>query len=73
MHFYQEAIAIGRTFAALKDYQIDGNKEMVALGTMNIIGSMTSCYVATGNNWFNRKQFIVHTDVPFFSDRSFFL
>jgi high affinity sulfate transporter 1 len=44
-----EAIAIGRTFAALKDYQIDGNKEMVALGTMNIVGSMTSCYVATGS------------------------
>ena len=45
---YQEAIAIGRTFASMKDYQIDGNKEMVALGTMNIVGSMTSCYVATG-------------------------
>ncbi|XP_062104955.1 sulfate transporter 1.3-like isoform X2 [Humulus lupulus] len=44
-----EAIAIGRTFAAMKDYQIDGNKEMVALGTMNIIGSLTSCYVATGS------------------------
>ncbi|XP_059653346.1 sulfate transporter 1.3-like [Cornus florida] len=44
-----EAIAIGRTFAAMKDYQIDGNKEMVALGTMNVIGSMTSCYVATGS------------------------
>ncbi|KAK4357790.1 hypothetical protein RND71_023400 [Anisodus tanguticus] len=44
-----EAAAIGRTFAALKDYQIDGNKEMVALGTMNIVGSMTSCYVATGS------------------------
>ncbi|XP_050378871.1 high affinity sulfate transporter 2-like [Argentina anserina] len=44
-----EAIAIGRTFAAMKDYQIDGNKEMVAMGTMNIIGSMTSCYVATGS------------------------
>ncbi|XP_050375682.1 sulfate transporter 1.3-like [Argentina anserina] len=44
-----EAIAIGRTFAAMKDYQIDGNKEMVALGTMNIIGSFTSCYVATGS------------------------
>ncbi|GFY89155.1 sulfate transporter 1;1 [Actinidia rufa] len=44
-----EAIAIGRTFAAMKDYQVDGNKEMVALGTMNIIGSMTSCYVATGS------------------------
>ena len=45
---FQEAIAIGRTFAAMKDYQLDGNKEMVALGTMNIVGSMTSCYVATG-------------------------
>ncbi|KAF3322990.1 sulfate transporter 1.2-like protein [Carex littledalei] len=44
-----EAIAIGRTFAGMKDYQLDGNKEMVALGTMNIIGSMTSCYVATGS------------------------
>ncbi|KAI4296329.1 hypothetical protein L6164_036295 [Bauhinia variegata] len=44
-----EAIAIGRTFAAMKDYQLDGNKEMVAMGTMNIIGSLTSCYVATGS------------------------
>ncbi|GAA0170439.1 transporter [Lithospermum erythrorhizon] len=44
-----EAVAIGRTFAAMKDYQLDGNKEMVALGTMNVIGSMTSCYVATGS------------------------
>ncbi|XP_043698420.1 sulfate transporter 1.3-like [Telopea speciosissima] len=44
-----EAIAIGRTFASMKDYQIDGNKEMVALGLMNVVGSMTSCYVATGS------------------------
>ncbi|XP_030459302.2 sulfate transporter 1.3-like [Syzygium oleosum] len=44
-----EAIAIGRTFATMKDYQIDGNKEMVALGMMNVVGSMTSCYVATGS------------------------
>ncbi|CAN1236217.1 Sulfate transporter 1.3, partial [Linum grandiflorum] len=44
-----EAVAIGRTFAGMKDYQIDGNKEMVALGTMNIVGSFTSCYVATGS------------------------
>ncbi|KAH6786694.1 sulfate transporter 1 [Perilla frutescens var. hirtella] len=44
-----EAVAIGRTFAAMKDYQIDGNKEMVALGAMNVAGSMTSCYVATGS------------------------
>ncbi|XP_019174952.1 PREDICTED: sulfate transporter 1.2-like isoform X2 [Ipomoea nil] len=43
-----EAVVIGRTFASLKGYQVDGNKEMMALGTMNIIGSMTSCYVATG-------------------------
>ncbi|WOK97104.1 sulfate transporter 1.2 [Canna indica] len=44
-----EAIAIGRTFAAMKDYQLDGNKEMLALGSMNVIGSLTSCYVATGS------------------------
>ncbi|KAK6773219.1 hypothetical protein RDI58_028457 [Solanum bulbocastanum] len=44
-----EAVAIGRTFASMKDYQLDGNKEMMALGTMNIVGSMTSCYVATGS------------------------
>ncbi|KAG5525987.1 hypothetical protein RHGRI_032320 [Rhododendron griersonianum] len=42
-----ESTAIGRTFAAIKDYELDGNKEMVALGTMNVIGSMTSCYVST--------------------------
>ncbi|XP_019422862.1 PREDICTED: high affinity sulfate transporter 1-like [Lupinus angustifolius] len=44
-----EAVAIGRTFAAMKDYPLDGNKEMVAMGTMNILGSLTSCYVATGS------------------------
>lgn len=44
-----EAVAIGRTFASMKDYQVDGNKEMVALGAMNVVGSMTSCYVATGS------------------------
>ncbi|KAJ4951354.1 hypothetical protein NE237_028186 [Protea cynaroides] len=44
-----EASAIGRTFASMKDYQLDGNKEMVALGLMNVVGSMTSCYVTTGS------------------------
>ncbi|XP_039053158.1 sulfate transporter 1.2-like isoform X2 [Hibiscus syriacus] len=44
-----EAAAIGRTFASMKEYQIDGNKEMMAMGAMNIVGSMTSCYVATGS------------------------
>ncbi|KAL1077688.1 hypothetical protein V6Z11_D10G112300 [Gossypium hirsutum] len=44
-----EAIAVGRSFAAIKGYHLDGNKEMVAMGFMNIIGSFTSCYVATGS------------------------
>lgn len=52
---FQEAIAIGRTFASMKDYQLDGNREMVALGTMNVVGSMTSCYVATGKIIMNRS------------------
>lgn len=43
-----EAIAVGRTFAGMKDYKLDGNKEMMALGTMNVVGSLTSCYIATG-------------------------
>lgn len=44
----QEAIAVGRTFATLKNYKLDGNKEMIALGCMNMVGSTTSCYVTTG-------------------------
>ncbi|CAN6478090.1 unnamed protein product [Victoria cruziana] len=44
-----EAIVIGRTFAAMKEYNIDGNKEMVALGVMNIAGSFASSYIATGS------------------------
>ncbi|CAI0431879.1 unnamed protein product [Linum tenue] len=44
-----EGIAVGRTFAALKSYRVDGNKEMMAIGIMNIIGSSTSCYVTTGS------------------------
>ncbi|CAM6114429.1 unnamed protein product [Calypogeia fissa] len=43
-----EAVAVGRTFAALGDYHIDGSKEMLAFGLANIVGSTTSCYVATG-------------------------
>ncbi|CAM6047026.1 unnamed protein product [Sphagnum compactum] len=44
-----EGIAIGRTFATLKDYRLDGNKEILSFGIMNIIGSLTSCYTATGS------------------------
>lgn len=43
-----EGIAVGRTFAALKNYQVDGNKEMMAIGLMNMAGSCSSCYVTTG-------------------------
>ncbi|KAL4282042.1 hypothetical protein GQ457_03G041780 [Hibiscus cannabinus] len=44
-----EGIAVGRTFASLKNYQVDGNKEMIAIGLMNMAGSCTSCYVTTGS------------------------
>lgn len=43
-----EGIAIGRSFAIMKNEQMDGNKEMVAFGLMNIVGSFTSCYLTTG-------------------------
>ncbi|MBA0731821.1 hypothetical protein Gogos_015944 [Gossypium gossypioides] len=43
-----EGIAIGRSFAIIKNEQTDGNKEMIAYGFMNIIGSLTSCYLTTG-------------------------
>ncbi|KAL7172426.1 hypothetical protein ACSBR2_032007 [Camellia fascicularis] len=43
-----EGIAVGRSFAMYKNYQIDGNKEMIAFGMMNIAGSFTSCYLTTG-------------------------
>ncbi|XP_065034117.1 probable sulfate transporter 3.3 [Musa acuminata AAA Group] len=43
-----EGIASGRTFASLRSYKVDGNKEMMAIGLMNIVGSCTSCYVSTG-------------------------
>ncbi|KAK8654260.1 hypothetical protein V6N13_128231 [Hibiscus sabdariffa] len=43
-----EGIAVGRSFAMFKDYNIDGNKEMIAIGSMNIVGSCFSCYITTG-------------------------
>ncbi|KAJ8527242.1 hypothetical protein K7X08_029719 [Anisodus acutangulus] len=43
-----EGIAVGRSFAMFKNYHIDGNKEMIAFGMMNIVGSCTSCYLTTG-------------------------
>ncbi|KAK2984878.1 hypothetical protein RJ640_008643 [Escallonia rubra] len=44
-----EGIAVGRTFAAMKNYQVDGNKEMMAIGLMNMAGSCSSCFVTSGS------------------------
>jgi hypothetical protein len=52
----QEGIAVGRTFASLRGYQVDGNKEMMAIGLMNVVGSCTSCYVTTGTVFFFAKS-----------------
>ncbi|KAJ7969633.1 sulfate transporter 3 1 [Quillaja saponaria] len=43
-----EGISIGSSFAVMKNEQIDGNKEMVAFGLMNLFGSFTSCYLTSG-------------------------
>ncbi|GJN17857.1 hypothetical protein PR202_gb04960 [Eleusine coracana subsp. coracana] len=43
-----EGIAVGRSLALIKNEQVDGNKEMIAFGIMNIAGSFTSCYLTTG-------------------------
>lgn len=43
-----EGVAVGRSFAMYKNYHIDGNKEMIAFGMMNLVGSLTSCYLTTG-------------------------
>ncbi|PKA46798.1 putative sulfate transporter 3.4 [Apostasia shenzhenica] len=44
-----EGIAVGRAFGSMKSYQIDGNKEMTALGMMNVVGSFASCFITTGS------------------------
>ncbi|KAM0986715.1 hypothetical protein ACFX2I_010906 [Malus domestica] len=44
-----EGIAVGRTFANIREYRVDGNKEMIAIGIMNVVGSITSCYITTGS------------------------
>ncbi|KAK7305990.1 hypothetical protein VNO77_43904 [Canavalia gladiata] len=43
------SIAVGRSFASLRGYNIDPNREVVSLGIVNIVGSFTSCYVASGS------------------------
>lgn len=43
------SIAVGRSFASLKGHSIYPNREVVSLGIMNIVGSLTSCYIASGS------------------------
>ncbi|XP_027337568.1 early nodulin-70-like [Abrus precatorius] len=43
------SIAVGRSFAALRGYNLNPNREVVSLGIMNIVGSFTSCYIASGS------------------------
>lgn len=60
----QEGIAVGRSFAMFKHYNIDGNKEMVAIGTMNMVGSCFSCYLTTGLEKKKKKKiplFLINT------------
>ncbi|KMZ62947.1 Sulfate transporter 3.1 [Zostera marina] len=42
-----EGIAVGRSLALMNNDHVDGNKEMIAFGMMNIVGSFTSCYLTT--------------------------
>ncbi|KAL5075753.1 hypothetical protein RYX36_014737 [Vicia faba] len=44
-----ESVAVGRIYASLRGYNIDPNREVLSLGIMNIFGSFTSCYVASGS------------------------
>ncbi|KAJ1295519.1 hypothetical protein BS78_01G230500 [Paspalum vaginatum] len=43
-----EGSAAARSFAMAKNYHVDGNKEMIAFGAINMVGSCTSCYVTAG-------------------------
>ena len=51
---------MGRSFAMFKNYNIDGNKEMLAFGMMNIVGSLTSCYLTTGTNTHSKVSILSH-------------
>uniref|UniRef100_A0A8C9F2P9 Solute carrier family 26 member 11 n=1 Tax=Pavo cristatus TaxID=9049 RepID=A0A8C9F2P9_PAVCR len=44
-----ETVAIAKAFASQNNYRIDGNQEMLAMGTANILGSFFSSYPITGS------------------------
>ncbi|KAE9460692.1 hypothetical protein C3L33_07471, partial [Rhododendron williamsianum] len=45
----KRGIVVCKSFAMSKNYHIDANKEMIAFGMMNILGSFTSCYPTSGS------------------------
>ncbi|KAJ4717634.1 Sulfate transporter 1.3 [Melia azedarach] len=45
----EEGIAVGRSFTADKNYRINDNREMIAMGTMNLVGSCSLSYITTGS------------------------
>ncbi|KAB2617393.1 sulfate transporter 2.1-like [Pyrus ussuriensis x Pyrus communis] len=59
-----EAIAVRRYFSSMKGYHIDGNKEMISMGFMNIVGSCTSCYVAAGSFSSTAVNFSASCETP---------
>ena len=63
-------MAIRRTFAALKDYLLDGNKEIVSVRTINVVGSMKDlCQLC----WIHNSSIIQHDKLfaAFLSGSSF--
>ena len=45
---FMEAISVAKAIEEKKDYSIDPNQELIALGTSNIIGSLFQSYPTTG-------------------------
>jgi len=46
---YMESIAISKSLAAKHKYVVDAGQELIALGTANLLGSVTSSYPVTGS------------------------
>ncbi|KAG6525500.1 hypothetical protein ZIOFF_015456 [Zingiber officinale] len=60
-----EGIAVGRSLASMKNEQIDGNKEMIAFGLMNVVGACFSCYLTTGPFSKSAVNFHAGSKTPF--------
>jgi len=45
---FMESIAVAKAFAAKHRYRVDANRELVALGAANVVGSLFRAYPTTG-------------------------